>query len=191
MNPTSLGQRLGAYIIDVIVLLPVGLISIAATFVSARFGIVLHLLFAPTAFLYATYFISQRGQTIGKRVLKIKVVKLDGSSVGVRDAILRGLIDLLFAVALSISSFGSSIAALARQNENDHELGLTQVIEILNAGQNEASGQMISVLSVVYAVAQLICFFATSERRFIHDFVANTRVIQLKPSNDDAAFAAN
>ena len=191
MKPTTFGQRLGAYFIDILVLLPLGLAPVVVAFVSPQMGVFLRVLITPLGFAYAVYFIAKRGQTIGKRSMKIKVVRSDGSEVGMRDAVLRSLIDLFFAVALGISSFVASMTILAQQGDSEKAMGFAPIVQLLNAGQNEGFGQVVSILSIVYAMAQLICFFATPERRFIHDLVANTRVIQTPSIVDDAAFAAN
>lgn len=191
MKPTTFGQRLGAYIIDAIVLFPIGLLSIGATYVAPQFGVILHLMLAPTACIYAVFFISKRGQTIGKRVLKVKVVRLDGGDVGMREAVLRSLIDLFFAAALGISSFVASMAMLEQQSLSDKAFELKDAVQLLNAGQSDGVGQMISIATVFYMIAQLICFFSNPERRFIHDLVAATKVVKIESQLHDAANAAN
>lgn len=189
MTAASFWDRLWAYLLDTLILFPLGIFSIFATVVSVKLGVVLHALLTPLGFIYAFYFISLRGQTIGKRVLGIKVVRMDGSDVGRREAVLRGLVDLFFATALGISSFVASMTVLSQQAEPS-EVSFVKAVQILNAGQGEGMGQILSVLSIVYAVAQMICFFATAERRFIHDFVAGTRVVKLQGSINNAADAA-
>ncbi len=190
MKPTTFGQRLGAYLLDVIILFPLGLTPIVAAYVSPELGVVLRLLMTPLGFLYAIYFIANRGQTIGKRLMKIKVVRIDENAVSVRDAFMRGLIDFAFAAGLSISSFVAGMSILSQRGDDAGTLLFKEIVDLLNAGQNEGTGQVISILSIVYAIAQLICFFSNPERRFIHDLVANTKVVQLSPRSDDAAFAA-
>jgi len=190
MKATSFWDRVWAYLLDALILFPLGILSIFATVVSVKLGVSLHALLTPVSFIYAFYFISLRGQTIGKRVLGIKVVRLDGGDVGRREAVLRGLVDLFFATALGISSFVASMTALSLQADQS-EVTFVQAVQILNAGQGEGMGQILSVLSIVYAVAQLIYFFASPERRFIHDFVAGTRVVKLQSSSNNVANAAN
>lgn len=51
---------------------------------------------------YNIYFLGRWGQTLGKRAVKIKVVCLDGSPIGIRHAFLRHVVDLFFVVLLQI-----------------------------------------------------------------------------------------
>jgi len=81
--------RLIAAIIDGII------VGIPLSFVT-RAGLIRYLI--PTA--YAVFMLGKYGATVGKMVMKIKVVKEDGSSLSYSDALIREIASYLSAVVL-------------------------------------------------------------------------------------------
>ena len=87
--------RLGAYVIDAIV---VGVVSFVASVVfgmalketGAMLGMLVGILFALYNYVYL---VGTKGYTIGKNVLKLKVVRTDGSCpIGLGRAVLREIV---------------------------------------------------------------------------------------------------
>ena len=101
LNYASFGQRFLAAIVDVIVLMLIAslwrfmfgprLYNSISFFVGAAYSIVL--------------WVNWNGQTIGKKLLKIKVVAEDGKPVDYRTAILRYIGYIVSAVPLLIGFF--------------------------------------------------------------------------------------
>ena len=109
------GTRLGARLIDGLLAIPLILIwVIIAGASNSEFGEVIGVLIMIAGILglviYQWYLLSTLGQTIGKRMLEIKIIKLDGSNGGfVTNVLMReilngligiiplyGLVDILF-----------------------------------------------------------------------------------------------
>ena len=70
---------------------------------------------------YYAYCLTQReGQTIGKKMMNIKVIKRDGSELGIWDAILRSI----FGYAFSGLSFGIGFlwASYDKQAQGWHDM---------------------------------------------------------------------
>jgi uncharacterized RDD family membrane protein YckC len=88
-NYASFGNRFLAALIDSVILF------VADIFIKGVFKTTLHMdgLYAlvrlVVTFGYAIYFIGSTGQTPGKKIMKIKVVKIDGKPVDMTSAFLR------------------------------------------------------------------------------------------------------
>lgn len=102
----GIGERILAFVIDILVILSFGLLfSFFADIVGLQQSLLLNSIFGIIAYLYR--FISEisfNGQTVGKMVLSIKVVKLDGSSPSVAAYFLRWLLEIFdfFFVGLGV-----------------------------------------------------------------------------------------
>jgi uncharacterized RDD family membrane protein YckC len=95
-------QRLLAYLVDVGTILVVMIVLGVIGFVLGKISQMLPLVLVPVylaailgLFLYVPAFdnpYTQRGQTIGKKVIGIKIVKDDGTPFGLVDALLRNVV---------------------------------------------------------------------------------------------------
>ena len=87
------GARFGALLIDVVILgiisLVIGAVSAGGLETSGTFQFLLTI-------VYTWYFLTRNeGQTPGKRMMKVRVVRQDGSPPGDGDAVLRALIAMV------------------------------------------------------------------------------------------------
>ena len=103
----SIGDRIVAYLIDRIILILYSAAVIAALInLSVEVWWVYMVLVGFPFVLYSLFFeIFMDGQTPGKRVIKIKVVRLDGTQATVGDYLLRwifSVIDFLFSGAVAV-----------------------------------------------------------------------------------------
>jgi uncharacterized RDD family membrane protein YckC len=93
----SAGERIGAYLIDRVFLI-VYTIALVALFSNIRLNemwIWIAVLIVPWIFYSVLFEIFMNGQTPGKRLLNMQVVRLDGSRASVGDFILRWIIALI------------------------------------------------------------------------------------------------
>lgn len=91
----GLSERIFAYLIDIVIMISVTvllivILSTTGTLESSPFLVVLAIL--PAFFYHLVCEITMRGQSIGKKTLNIKVVKLDGSEASIGSYLLRWLI---------------------------------------------------------------------------------------------------
>jgi len=138
----TLGQRLGGSMLDslflVLACLPGFLIAVI---IDSKFkdGGALHMALAGVGllilFIYQTVIISNSGQSLAKRLLKTKIVRLDGSAAGfVHGVLLRTwVVGMLGAIPFLGSFIGILDAVLIfredRRTLHDHIAG-TNVIQI-------------------------------------------------------------
>lgn len=99
-------SRLTAALLDALLLLPVAVGGLVlhgllqrppgetprSTSSGAILALAITLLYFGTIFIYQVVMLSRRGQTFGKRAMKIRVVKLDGTQPGFVHAVLLRLI---------------------------------------------------------------------------------------------------
>lgn len=105
----SLGDRIVAFLIDLVILV-VFLITMLALYISLRMQITwvwIVTVGAPLLLYHLIFEIFMNGQSPGKRLMNIKVVRLDGTQATVGDYILRWLFALV-----EIQLFSGLIAVL-------------------------------------------------------------------------------
>ncbi|APD07811.1 hypothetical protein UJ101_02311 [Flavobacteriaceae bacterium UJ101] len=110
-NLGSVGHRVGAYLIDFIIkcayMFIVGTAFERYTSDNTEIGIVF--LFSPVYFYTLLSEILMGGQTIGKKIVGIKVVKLEGYAAGVKEFFLRWVLnDVWLFLSLSIVAYAFS-----------------------------------------------------------------------------------
>jgi uncharacterized RDD family membrane protein YckC len=112
----SLGERIVGYLIDSLVMIAylVVLVFISLSLVSNRF--IYHYTWVPFIFYIPIYFytlafeVFMNGQTIGKRVMKIKVISIDGAKPTLGQYLIRWIFRL---VDISLSFFLCGIICIA------------------------------------------------------------------------------
>jgi uncharacterized RDD family membrane protein YckC len=82
------GARLGAHIIDNVLLFGAAMIGLPGVIISEDVGVVMALFGVAALLVYQWYLLSTTGQTLAKKWLKIRIVKLDGSPVDFVSAVL-------------------------------------------------------------------------------------------------------
>lgn len=101
---------------------------------------------------------SQNGRTVGKRLFKLKVVKKDGEDINLFRSLLRSLVlnNILFMIANVIC------------------------ISCLNKTAYLTSSKYVSNIELIVQISILITIVMSNENRGLHDFIAGTKVIDLK-----------
>lgn len=115
----SLGERIVAYIIDaVIIIVFIILCSIAITWAQApdELFYVVAILFMFHTLFFETFF---HGQTIGKKAMSIRVVKMDGTPAGLGNYLLRWILRL---VDIYLMSGGVAVISIIA-SQNGQRLG--------------------------------------------------------------------
>jgi uncharacterized RDD family membrane protein YckC len=160
----SRGERLAAYLFEVALALPFGLVSGVLGY---RLGLAYarhlplapSLVFAPaltavclTALMIVQlYWLATRGQTLGKRWMKIRIVRLDGTDAGfVRAVLWRGFLNMGVYLTLLLV-FGR-------------------------------------VLAYAYLLADFLFIFG-AKKSCIHDLIAGTKVVRVTSTDPSPVVA--
>lgn len=99
----SLGDRIGAYFIDLVVMIAYAIIVVVA-FINIDVPAWLYIAFLviPLALYHLLFEIFMNGQSPGKRAMNIQVVKLDGTEPGFAQYFLRWLFALIEGGAIAV-----------------------------------------------------------------------------------------
>jgi uncharacterized RDD family membrane protein YckC len=170
-------QRFGAIWVDVLVFLPIVVAAVYAQSNSKNVAFAWAIVGPAIHCAYDIYFHARFGQTIGKRAMKIRVVRTDGGPIGWREAWLRSSVNVLLAafacvgstVALSLISdadyYGADWMDRARKL---HELQPPWLVWSERA-------------TTVWVWSEVAVMLMNRRRRALHDFLAGTIVISDRP----------
>jgi len=169
--------RLIAMLIDGLVFLPVPIIYLYLRTVSWELAFIIS---GPYCFLFAFYNIfclGRWGQTIGKMLVQIKVVRLDGSDIEYRDAFMRHSVDCVFAMLSSIA-FTMALISIPKMNMAAGDWSHLNTL-FQNSlpwwwlwAKNGSDGWVYSELAVL---------LTNKKKRAIQDFIGGTVVIRTAP----------
>lgn len=118
-SPASLGERIVAQIIDnfLIICYLVGVTLLIAesnlSFVSNELFFLLGI-YLPAIFYHFLMELFNHGQSVGKMVMRIRVVKKDGTTPGIGDFFMRWLLQL---VDLGFSGVGALVILISKNSQ--------------------------------------------------------------------------
>jgi uncharacterized RDD family membrane protein YckC len=172
MTYSSFGRRLGAYLIDFLLLSPLFALQIWASGHSISMAILSAVLVSVAFIGYRVYCHAIWGQTVGKRVAKLRVLRLSGEAIGWRESLLRSSVEMLF-TGLTLSAQLIALAAIPAAE--------FAVLDMVQQNSNlqvytPAWSSHVMTLSGIWYIASLIALFVNDQRRTLHDFIAGTVV---------------
>lgn len=162
----TLSGRFWAGIIDGIILLPIGLLDLYILDPNRPLSSVLiWMSFSYTSyFMYTIYFHWKTGQTIGKKIMKVKVMDVsEENGLTLKQAFLRDSVYMALQIAGMVLIFSNIISLGAYSDVG---------IEPYNA--------YLSYLSLAWFLIEIITMFSNEKGRALHDMIAGTVVINLK-----------
>lgn len=180
MKYAGFWPRFSAGLVDLLVMIPLILLfywSLSNSHTTAvLFAVPVTLLFAA----YNVYFVGRWGQTIGKMVLKIKVVSLSGGEAGMYRAFYRHSVDFTF----SMITTGLTLYALFSISSTEYNmLSLNDKIQRMSEF-TLSWDKLFNNLSCIWMISELIVLLMNEKRRSLHDFIAGTLVIHKENSRN-------
>jgi uncharacterized RDD family membrane protein YckC len=176
-NLATYSSRFYAALIDTVPFICVSLLSYKIqswnTWNFSFFYLLEFLYFSYELFLSAYY-----GQTVGKMMLKIKIFKMDGSDIGMRESFLRlipNLIPLLMTLFAYLYSFNQLSDSFFQSSDFSE---LTMKFEKLNP-----YSKYTIILTYFVGSLELVTMFLNRERRAVHDLIAGTIVLEKEPKS--------
>ena len=173
MRYAGFWPRLGAMLVDTIVVAPLMWLAYWSFNASHAWALVVQVVSIPLYAGYNIYFVGRWGQTIGKMVLHIKVVKLDGSGAGFGRAFYRHSVDLAFSILSGVVTVN---ALLSIPGPAYDALSFDDKIQLFDTRAPSWS-RVIDVLSFIWIVSELAVLLLNEKRRALHDFIAGTVVV--------------
>ena len=170
----SFWQRLGAYILDALILLPL----VAFGFWGSEQSRLFHgYYFLPSIVFglwYHAHLVRRYGGTPGKLLVGIRIVKTDGTPVGYREALLR------YSVLLVLATVSQAVYAQIPLAMTDAEYFAMDWQERAVRMRELAPGWLawVTLATNIWVWSEFIVMLTNKKRRAIHDFIAGTVVVR-------------
>jgi uncharacterized RDD family membrane protein YckC len=156
--------------IDLLVFLP---LSWARSWLESRskgaaMGLVIH--YAVIGLGYTIYGHGRFGQTVGKWVMAVRVVRTNGKRIGWRQAWLRSSVDLLFTVLGVVGQLAALVTILDAEYYGDRR---TEDVFAHTPGW----AVWAVWIGIIWSLSEVVTMLLNKRRRALHDFIAGTVVI--------------
>ena len=152
-------NRLGALLVDGLVLFPIELILI--WLVSKPAWVPIATVLSNISFpAYTIFFHYRYGATLGKVVADIKVTLPDGSPIGFKEAFLRSYVDLCFSIVAIFAELSA--------------IGNTDAEQFQWSGWHGT----VAIIGWIWFWSEVVVLLLNERKRAIHDFIAGTVVVR-------------
>jgi len=169
-------KRFSSLFLDILILLPytffviyLNELSNNAYYFTFVPGIIIH-------FWYSIYLVKKYGGTPGKLFVGIKILKLNGTDVTWREAILRQSIEYILTIFLSVITIyaltladGEYYESLRWRQKTQHLHSLTPLLF-----------KTYTWASNIWIYSEIFVLLFNKRRRAIHDFIADTVIVKAK-----------
>jgi len=172
-------KRLGAYLIDLLIILPIGF---GIAYLTGLDKNAYYYTFIPSLLLfsfYNIYLVKVYGGTPGKLIVGIKIINANGNNVGYVEATKRYFIDIL----LALFSGAVMIYSLSVISEDTFlSLSFIERSKELKA-INPTLNSVHVWLANIWVWSEFIVLLTNPRKRAIHDYIGGTVVIKEKYHN--------
>ena len=174
--------RLASVSLDFVVLSPI--MALAFWGISSFRLFEFYYLLPSTLFglFYCVYLVRRFGGTPGKLIVGIRIRKLNGEAVGYREAFLRYSVDFILGLLTSVAL----VFPLFHMGDAEyHSLSFTQ-LSLRISEMAPSWYKPLQWLQTAWTWSELIVLLTNRKRRALHDFVAGTVVVHVRPAPDTA-----
>jgi uncharacterized RDD family membrane protein YckC len=169
------GHRVGARLVDLALFAVVQVpVFYAVNGRSAPTDVVLNFLWGVAIYAYNLAFLATTGQTIGKRVARIRVVSLDGSRPGWARSVLRNASDLVWTLYFCAVQ---AVMILSIPESQYSALTLAERGRLLRTARPEWA-HCVDIAFALWMVLELALFRFTRKKQAAHDFIGGTVVVR-------------
>jgi len=128
------------------------------------------------AYLYTVILHWRYGQTLGKMVAGIKVTRLDGSPIQLREALWRSSIEMVLSVMIIITG----VYVLMTWSGPWSDLPYVKRMQLYS--DRNPIMPWYDYLGQAWMWSELIVLLMNKKRRALHDFIAGTVVLNIRAS---------
>jgi len=124
---------------------------------------------------YGVYLVRRFGGTPGKRLMKLRIVKVGGESVTYREALLRYLPEWVMGIGTSLAG----IVAVLSLTDAQYFAAATFIErgQVVTEAMPSWNGPVTIALNV-WVWGEFLVMLTNKKRRAIHDFIAGTVVVK-------------
>ncbi len=179
--------RLGALLLDLLILMPLNAIFFWGMAKSRLFIVYSFIPSTIFSLFYSVYLVQRYGGTPGKLIVGVRIRRVDGDSVGYREAIFRYMPEF---VLLQLMSVAYLIPIMNMSDAEYHALSFMErsmrIVELAPSWYPPAN-----ILHNVWVWGELIVLLTNRKRRALHDFIAGTVVVYKSPNKTTQPTAAD
>jgi uncharacterized RDD family membrane protein YckC len=165
-------RRFYALIVDSLILLPLSLLSMWAMFAVRGPALLVLIPLSLVGPAYHIWFHARSGQTIGKRIADIRVLRVSGERISWREALRRSVVD----VVLGIPTVIAVVLAVSNFTDADLSLGFVERAQLLEA-RGPGWGRYARYAANAWYWSELVFMLFNAKRRALHDYIAGTVVV--------------
>ena len=166
-------KRLGAAIIDMFILIPFAFLFYYIQSINITTAIVAAVINSFFFSIYNVYLNLKYGGTLGKLAVGIRVTKPNGERIGLREALLRSSVDIVYGLLLAVFQ----VYAISQVDYDAYlTAGYMEIVKLLVPLYPEYS-KYTKILSNVWYWSEMIVLLLNKRKRALHDFIAGTVVI--------------
>lgn len=168
--------RLGSTIIDILIFIPLFLIMHYLHSLDKNYQILSSIVLSIFGFWYHVYLPKKYGGTPGKLISGIQILKINGESIGLKEALLRELVTTI----LGIFSTTVLIYCVLKAN-NDIYLSKSWERKALYLSSFAPKLFNISIwVNNIWMYSELIVLLLNKRKRALHDYIAGTVIVKSK-----------
>lgn len=127
------------------------------------------LVFAIFYFVIVPTFI-WKGQTPGKRIMKMKVVQNNGQEVGIKHMLLRQVVGMMIIEGIFLSASGVALQ-LFTISSGINFLSTVPIVDI--------NVKIATLIGFVFSAISIVLMLFKGEQRALHDYIGQTKVMNL------------
>lgn len=174
-RPAGFWIRVGAYIIDGLIFIPIGLLSFWNIY-SLKSTVVLVLITLP-GFIYKPFMESFFGATLGKMACGIKVIDDNGKKLSLFGAYVRYF---PFLISTGVTLAGQLILFSSPQFQSAESM--------MEVGQAQQGNFLAPIGTIVGVLVMIECIFAsfTFRKRALHDMLAESFCVYKEPKKPNS-----
>ncbi len=169
---SNFSQRFRAGLIDFGVMLLIFPLLYLET-ISIPVAVGIHIFTGIIGTLYAIYFHANYGATVGKLVIGIRVVNIDGSKIAYKKSLLRSSVDIILSILIVWITVYSILNLNAEAFLSAEFTDRTDMIMLMYPELQTN----LSLLVTAWFFSEFIVLLMNKRKRALHDFIAGTIVI--------------
>lgn len=173
MKYAGFWKRSASILIDIAIFLPFIFLRFWCDSKSKTMGLVAAVLYSVFLAVYNVWFVAKKGQTPGKMVVGIKIVKVDGTDVTWKEALIRHALSIIFGIFFVMALFYAAA-----------QIPDTEYVSLTWKARNQRIYELyplwfgwVNTLSQAWTWSEIVVLLFNKKKRALHDFMAGTVVV--------------
>jgi uncharacterized RDD family membrane protein YckC len=175
MRYAGFWRRLGAAIVDWLVLIPIPLLSLWALASSRTVTLIMLLPLSVSSIAYHVVLHARFGQTLGKMATGVRVLRLSGEPIAWREAWLRSSVDIVFGV-IGIVSYTITMTRFSDLAWSTTWTEKAKLLTLLQPVWARWTGYM----AQAWIWSEVVTMLLNRQKRALHDYLAGTVVVHAR-----------